>query len=48
MAGRASLCGAYNGYTCADGSNQNMGFYTLITTTLAETKSGYYVIGSCP
>ncbi len=48
QAGRAHLCGAYNGYACADGSNENMGLYTLIPATLAETSPGYYVIGSCP
>jgi poly(3-hydroxybutyrate) depolymerase len=37
------------GYALAKGSNQNMGLYNVfITTTLAQTSAGYYVIGSCP
>lgn len=42
---------AYNsgGYARANGSNQNMGLYnTFYTSTLAQTSSGYYVIGNCP
>jgi hypothetical protein len=45
-AGRATLSGltAY-----AKGSGDKMGYYSLfITTKLAETKSGYYIVGSCP
>ena len=44
-AGRATLSGltAY-----AKGSGDKMGYYSLfITTKLAETKSGYYIVGSC-
>lgn len=45
-AGRAVNSG---GYALAAGSNQNMGLYnTFYTSTLAQTSSGYYVIGSCP
>ncbi|EEF24855.1 conserved hypothetical protein [Ricinus communis] len=37
------------GYALAKGSNQNMGLYNVfITTTLAQTSAGYYVIGNCP
>jgi len=46
MAGRAVVSG---GYALAKGSNQNMGLYNVFfTTQLAQTSSGYYVIGSCP
>ncbi|NYE60708.1 poly(3-hydroxybutyrate) depolymerase [Duganella sp. 1224] len=45
-AGRAVYSG---GYALAKGSNQNMGLYNVfITTTLAQTSAGYYVIGNCP
>ncbi len=45
-AGRATTSG---GYTYAKGSNQNMGLYnTFVTTTLAQTAAGYYIIGNCP
>lgn len=45
VAGRAYQSG---GYALADGSNQNMGLWnTFVTTTLKETSSGYYVIGTC-
>ena len=45
-AGRAHNSG---GYALANGSNQNMGLYnTFYTSTLAQTSSGYYVIGNCP
>jgi poly(3-hydroxybutyrate) depolymerase/chitodextrinase len=37
------------GYALAKGSNQNMGLNnTFYTNTLAQTSSGYYVIGNCP
>jgi len=46
QAGRAHTGG---GYALANGSNQNMGLYnTFYTSTLAQTSSGYYVVGSCP
>ncbi|MDN4053596.1 PHB depolymerase family esterase [Massilia sp. YIM B02763] len=46
QAGRAHASG---GYALANGSNQNMGLNnTFYTSTLAQTASGYYVIGSCP
>lgn len=46
QAGRAHASG---GYALANGSNQNMGLYnTFYTSTLAQTASGYYVIGNCP
>ena len=36
------------GYAYANGSNQNMGLWNLfVTTTLRETGTNYYVIGSC-
>nr|WP_088958985.1 hypothetical protein [Variovorax sp. HW608] len=44
-AGRATQSG---GYTYANGSNQNMGLWnTFVTTTLKQTGTNYYVIGSC-
>ena len=46
QAGRAHQSG---GYTYANGSNQNMGLWNLfVTTTLKQTGSNYYVIGTCP
>lgn len=46
QAGRAHNSG---GYALANGSNQNMGLNnTFYTTTLAQTASGYYIIGNCP
>ena len=45
-AGRAHQSG---GYTYANGSNQNMGLWnTFVTTTLKQTATNYYVIGTCP
>jgi hypothetical protein len=45
VAGRATTTG---GYTYAKGSNQNMGLYnTYYTTTLKQTATNYYVIGTC-
>jgi poly(3-hydroxybutyrate) depolymerase len=45
-AGRAYTAG---GYTYANGSNQNMGLWnTFVTTTLKQTGTNYYVIGTCP
>ena len=45
-AGRAHLSG---GYALANGSNQNMGLWNIfVTTTLKQTGSNDYVIGSCP
>ena len=45
-AGRAHQSG---GYTYANGSNQNMGLWnTFTTTTLKQTGTNYYVIGTCP
>jgi chitodextrinase len=45
-AGRALYSG---GYAKARGSNQNMGLYNVfVTTRLAQTSAGYYVIGNCP
>jgi poly(3-hydroxybutyrate) depolymerase len=45
-AGRAYQSG---GYTYANGSNQNMGLWnTFVTTTLKQTGTNYYVIGTCP
>jgi poly(3-hydroxybutyrate) depolymerase len=44
--GRAHTSG---GYTYANGSNQNMGLYNVYyTTTLKQTGTNYYVIGTCP
>ena len=46
QAGRAHQSG---GYTYANGSNQNMGLWNLfVTTTLKQTGTNYYVIGTCP
>jgi poly(3-hydroxybutyrate) depolymerase len=45
VAGRAYQIG---GYTFANGSNQAMGLWNIfITTTLKQTGTNYYVIGSC-
>ena len=45
-AGRAHLS---LGYALANGSNQNMGLWNVfITTTLKQTATNYYVIGTCP
>ncbi|MEJ8809925.1 hypothetical protein WKW77_02540 [Variovorax ureilyticus] len=44
-AGRATQTG---GYTYANGSNQNMGLWnTFVTTTLKQTGTNYFVIGTC-
>ena len=44
--GRATTSG---GYTYALGSGDNLGLYNIfVTTTLAETATGYYEQGSCP
>jgi poly(3-hydroxybutyrate) depolymerase len=46
QAGRAHDSG---GHALANGSNQDMGLDNLFyTSTLAQTASGYYVIGNCP
>jgi hypothetical protein len=46
QAGRAHQSG---GYAYANGSNQNMGLWNLfVTTTLKQTATNYYVIGTCP
>jgi hypothetical protein len=46
QAGRAHQSG---GYAYANGSNQNMGLWnTFVTTTLKQTATNYYVIGTCP
>jgi poly(3-hydroxybutyrate) depolymerase len=46
IAGRAYQSG---GYTYANGSNQNMGLWNVyVTTTLKQTGTNYYVIGTCP
>ena len=45
-AGRATQSG---GYTYAKGSGQNMGLWNVfVTTTLKQTGTDYYVIGTCP
>jgi hypothetical protein len=45
-AGRATQSG---GYTYAKGSGQNMGLWNVFTTTtLKQTGTNYYVIGTCP
>ncbi|MEJ8835777.1 extracellular catalytic domain type 2 short-chain-length polyhydroxyalkanoate depolymerase [Ramlibacter sp. AN1133] len=44
-AGRAHMLG---GITYANGSNQNMGLWnTFVVTTLKQTGTNYYVIGTC-
>jgi poly(3-hydroxybutyrate) depolymerase len=46
VAGRAHQSG---GYTFANGSNQNMGLWNVfVMTTLKQTGTNYYVIGTCP
>ena len=46
VAGRAHQSG---GHALANGSNQNMGLWNVfVTTTLKQTGTNYYVIGSCP
>jgi poly(3-hydroxybutyrate) depolymerase len=46
QAGRAYVAG---GYARANGSNQVMGLYNVfLTSTLAQTAAGYYVVGNCP
>lgn len=46
QAGRAHSSG---GYALANSSNQNMGLANIFyVTNLAQTASGYYVIGACP
>jgi hypothetical protein len=46
VAGRAYQSG---GYTYANGSNQNMGLWNVyVVTTLKQTGTNYYVIGTCP
>jgi len=45
QAGRAYVSG---GYARANGSNQTVGLYNVfLTSTLAQTAAGYYVVGSC-
>ncbi|MBS0308371.1 MAG: PHB depolymerase family esterase [Proteobacteria bacterium] len=47
-AGRAHLV-MTTGHAAANGSNQDMGLYnTFAITTLKQTGSNYYVIGTCP
>jgi hypothetical protein len=46
--GRAVLCGAFNSYACAVGSNQNAGLNTVLPTWLRMTKPNYYEVGRCP
>lgn len=46
QAGRARQSG---GYALANGSNQNMGLWNVYTTTtLKQTGTNHYVIGTCP
>jgi hypothetical protein len=46
IAGRAHVL---FGVTYANGSNQNMGLWNVfVTTTLKQTGTNYYVIGTCP
>jgi poly(3-hydroxybutyrate) depolymerase len=46
VAGRAHQSG---GYAYANGSNQNMGLWNVfVVTTLKQTGTNYYVIGTCP
>jgi poly(3-hydroxybutyrate) depolymerase len=48
LQGRAVRCGSFNSYACAVGSGDNLGFWnTFTTTTVAETSSGFYELGSC-
>lgn len=46
---QASRAHDVGGVAYANGSNQSMGLNNLFyTTTLAETATGYYVVGNCP
>lgn len=48
MAGRAQYIWTTL-HAAAKGSKQDMGWYNMfVTTTLAQTAAGYYVIGACP
>jgi fibronectin type 3 domain-containing protein len=45
-AGRAHVLG---GFALANGSNQNMGLWNVfVVTTLKQTGTNFYVIGTCP
>jgi poly(hydroxyalkanoate) depolymerase family esterase len=46
--GRAHLCGTTYGDACANGSNDDLGAYSLTITTIKETSSGVYSLGTCP
>lgn len=49
LEGHAHRCGNLNIYTCADGSNDNLGPLSFfVQTTIAETAPGYYEERSCP
>ena len=46
---QAARAHSSGGYALANGSNQNMGLANVFyVTNLAQTASGYYVIGTCP
>lgn len=46
---QAARAHSSGGYALANGSNQNMGLANVFyVTNLAQTSSGYYVIGTCP
>jgi poly(hydroxyalkanoate) depolymerase family esterase len=46
--GRAHLCGTTYGDACANGSNDDLGAYSMTVTTIKETSSGNYSLGACP
>ena len=49
--GRAYLCGWFNLYACAVGSNQQLGYlynWSLITLNEDPAGSGYYEVGPFP
>jgi poly(hydroxyalkanoate) depolymerase family esterase len=46
--GRAHLCGTTYGDACADGSNDDLGSYSMTITTIHETSAGNYASGACP
>lgn len=46
LKGRAVLC---RGFTCAKGSNDNLGLFSVgVTSTVIEASPGFYRKGSCP
>lgn len=46
--GRAVRCGVGGSYTCAVGSNNNLGLWNTMQTWVRQTAPGYYEAGQCP